>query len=102
MSWYHFHCNSGAGHQSFHETYRWIDAPNKDDLECYWEDWVRDGYWHDAIGGIDKVKSLPKEWHERLVDKYKNRILHSREMLVLLGKTPVRAPKRVARKEKTP
>lgn len=98
MSWYRFHCDSGPGHQSSHETYRWIDVDlTSNDLEGEWQDWVRNNFWNDAIGGVRKVKSLPEEWRTRLISKHKNTISNSRKMLTILKETPD-AKKKAAKK----
>lgn len=88
MSWYRLYCDSGPGHQSHHESYKWIsdDDSDKAGLQEAWDYWARD--WYDAVGGIDKVAYLPEKWHARLVDKYKLNISNSRKMLAILKRTP--------------
>ena len=91
MPWYRFYCTYGPGHPSSAETYRYynLDAQNDEWVEDFlkekWQEWCRQEWLEDAIGGQESVKELPEKERQLQIRKYRSRLKAAYEMLLVLG-----------------
>ena len=85
MPWYKFEARHGGGHMACDVEYKWYDEKlTKSGDE--WEDWVRHGDFHDAVGEVKIVKDLPSKVREAKISRCLEDIQSASDMITRLCK----------------
>lgn len=93
MPWYKIFCNSGPGHQSYHEFFHWEDTPftNKQKKD-FWEDAFHDRDY--PIGKVVLLKALPADIRKFKIQQYERQrvdiVKRCDKLLSILRETPVK------------